>query len=53
MIMSQTAEYGSFRQDLGCGEWEKAQILGSGARNSCQARIMGELKGKSNKICVQ
>ena len=29
---------------------EKAQILGAGALNSCQARIMGELKGKSNKI---
>ena len=34
---------------------EKAQILGAGAQNSCQVRIMalGGLRGKSNKICVR
>ena len=29
------------------------QIVGAGAQNSCQVRIMGELRGKSNKICVK
>ena len=32
---------------------EKAQILGAGAENSCQVRIMSELRGKSNKMCVK
>ena len=32
---------------------KKAQILGAGAQNSCQVRIMIELRGKSNKICVK
>ena len=30
---------------------EKDQILGAGAENSCQVRIMSELRRKSNKIC--
>ena len=32
---------------------EKAQILGAGAQNCCQVRIMSDLRGKSNKICVK
>ena len=32
---------------------EKPQILGVGAENSCQVRIMSELRRKSNKICVK
>ena len=32
---------------------EQAQILGAGAENSFQLRIMSELRGKSNKICVK
>ena len=32
---------------------KKAQILGAGAKNSCQVRIIIELRGKSNKICVK
>ena len=32
---------------------EKAQILGTGVQNSCQVRIVRELRGKSNKICVK
>ena len=32
---------------------EKAQILGAGAQNRCQAQILIELRGKSNKICVK
>ena len=39
-----------FNEILGA---EKAQILGSGAQNSCQVQIMSELRGKSNKICVK
>ena len=50
MLITQTAEYGSFRRDLGC---EKEQILAAGGKNSCQVRIMSELRGKSNKVCVK
>ena len=32
---------------------EKAQILVAGAENSSQVRIMSELRGKSNKICIK
>ena len=32
---------------------EKAQILGAGAQNSCQVRIVSDLRGKSNKIFVK
>ena len=32
---------------------EKAQILDAGEQNSRQVRIMTELRGKSNKICVK
>ena len=32
---------------------EKPQIVGAGVQNSCQGRIMSELRGKSNKICAK
>ena len=32
---------------------EKEQILGAGEQNGRQVRIMTELRGKSNKICVK
>ena len=31
----------------------RAQIVDAGAENSCQVRVMGGLRGKSNKICVK
>ena len=29
---------------------ERPRIVGAGAQNSCQVRIMSELRGKSNKM---
>ena len=32
---------------------EKAQILGAGVQNTCQVRIVRELRSRSKKICVK